>query len=571
MTIRPNSRMSIAIVLGLSIVVAELTAFSSIAYVAWCELFSPSSPVLKVPLLQLSAMFRGELAYPMCGMRLAPGMLQSGNVLWLRFVDLQTGRVRDLEIPPTASSPMGLVTDGKTLWIVGQQEIFETDGRNFVKHQPKRSLGHKASWPFVYEGCPALIECDSDGHHRLVSFDEGDWKDRGQIVLPGPNRAWVVDERTGNSVLVPRTSADSMVNVSRPHPIFVIPVRDQFHLFQSDPTSADPNGDCVFSYRIGFDFVAIPRDDEPVSAMVPANAPADTAGWVLLDSKLTSAFPCHATLNGNLLLGNEHEVWQHVRSEGTTISTKFERIAQMEMPENSAFAFSMISSPDGNEVYAVAGDLVKEIEVFRLDGRELQKMPYRIDGMGGPLKLWAAKVMFQGLFVLCVSTLVLVIVAAFWAGGSTYAFGHDTVVLAPFVRRCVARGLDLSLIFGPLVVHAGSLIWQTSLDSMFKSIDNLSGLSPLLPAVIWSGLMWIAIVFSTGLWGVTPGKWLVGLRVVRTTLRPCGLTRALLRELLLWLDAPQLLTILPGVLCHLVSQNRQRIGDLFAGTLVIVK
>ena len=100
-------------------------------------------------------------------------------------------------------------------------------------------------------------------------------------------------------------------------------------------------------------------------------------------------------------------------------------------------------------------------------------------------------------------------------------------------------------------------------------LDDLSGLTPLVPATAWLVVMWAAIVVSMGLWGITPGKWLFGIRVVRVTLRPCGIFCALLRELLFWFDAPLFLTPIPGVLCQLATENRQRLGDLAAGTLVL--
>jgi uncharacterized RDD family membrane protein YckC len=45
--------------------------------------------------------------------------------------------------------------------------------------------------------------------------------------------------------------------------------------------------------------------------------------------------------------------------------------------------------------------------------------------------------------------------------------------------------------------------------------------------------------------------------------------RALFRELLFWIDAPFFLTVLPGVFSYHVTGNRQRIGDLIGGTIVI--
>lgn len=42
-----------------------------------------------------------------------------------------------------------------------------------------------------------------------------------------------------------------------------------------------------------------------------------------------------------------------------------------------------------------------------------------------------------------------------------------------------------------------------------------------------------------------------------------------MRELLLWLDTPLLLTAVPGVVCQVVTEKRQRIGDRLADTIVI--
>jgi len=97
----------------------------------------------------------------------------------------------------------------------------------------------------------------------------------------------------------------------------------------------------------------------------------------------------------------------------------------------------------------------------------------------------------------------------------------------------------------------------------------LSTLAPLIPAFVWIGVASLGFVGATGLRGVTPGRWICRIRVVRTTLRPCGVARALHRELLLWFDIPLLITAIPGVLCQLVTVNRQRIGDRLADTIVI--
>lgn len=66
--------------------------------------------------------------------------------------------------------------------------------------------------------------------------------------------------------------------------------------------------------------------------------------------------------------------------------------------------------------------------------------------------------------------------------------------------------------------------------------------------------------------GRTPGKRVLGIRVVRTGGAPPGFLAAAVRNLLRVVDVG----ILPvGILCILFTERHQRLGDLAAGTLVI--
>jgi uncharacterized RDD family membrane protein YckC len=81
------------------------------------------------------------------------------------------------------------------------------------------------------------------------------------------------------------------------------------------------------------------------------------------------------------------------------------------------------------------------------------------------------------------------------------------------------------------------------------------------------GLVFVAFAVSEGFWGVTPGKWLVSIRVVGTDLRPCGFGRALLRNVLKLVDG--FFNFLVGVLLIAFTPEWQRLGDLAARTIVI--
>jgi len=81
-------------------------------------------------------------------------------------------------------------------------------------------------------------------------------------------------------------------------------------------------------------------------------------------------------------------------------------------------------------------------------------------------------------------------------------------------------------------------------------------------------IIWL-LVFSAleGKHGATPGKWLLGIRVMGTDLQPCGFGRAFLRNILKFVDG--FFNFLVGVMLAALSNNWQRIGDMAARTVVV--
>jgi uncharacterized RDD family membrane protein YckC len=81
-------------------------------------------------------------------------------------------------------------------------------------------------------------------------------------------------------------------------------------------------------------------------------------------------------------------------------------------------------------------------------------------------------------------------------------------------------------------------------------------------------LVLVAYSYFEGRFGKTPGKWLLGIRVLGTDLRPCGFGRAILRNLLTFVDG--FFNFLVGALLVALTENWQRLGDLAARTIVVV-
>lgn len=77
------------------------------------------------------------------------------------------------------------------------------------------------------------------------------------------------------------------------------------------------------------------------------------------------------------------------------------------------------------------------------------------------------------------------------------------------------------------------------------------------------------MVFEAGRWGATPGKRMMGLRVVRVSGSPISPGQAFVRNILRWVDGLPFSTYGFGMVSCLATKRFQRLGDLAAGTVVI--
>ncbi|MEO7093901.1 MAG: RDD family protein [Polyangiales bacterium] len=142
-------------------------------------------------------------------------------------------------------------------------------------------------------------------------------------------------------------------------------------------------------------------------------------------------------------------------------------------------------------------------------------------------------------------------------------------------RRMVAHVLDLIICYGAVVVIALIVVLATASGAAAssKDPDDVGG-------GLKAGLGVILVVLFVAQWGYffvfeafsgrTPGKRALGLRVLTTQGRPIGVAAAALRNLVRAADALPVGYLL-GVLVMTMSDRFQRLGDLVAGTLVVVE
>ncbi len=88
--------------------------------------------------------------------------------------------------------------------------------------------------------------------------------------------------------------------------------------------------------------------------------------------------------------------------------------------------------------------------------------------------------------------------------------------------------------------------------------------------VSWFLLDWLyPVFFEAGKRGATPGKRLMGLRVVQATGSPITFGQAVVRNFLRFIDGMPFFTYCFGVTSCVATRRFQRLGDLAAGTVVI--
>jgi len=91
-----------------------------------------------------------------------------------------------------------------------------------------------------------------------------------------------------------------------------------------------------------------------------------------------------------------------------------------------------------------------------------------------------------------------------------------------------------------------------------------------LVLLVWFLLDWLyPVVFEAGRRGATPGKRMVGLRVVQSSGSPLTAGQAVVRNFLRFIDGMPLFTYAFGITSCLATRRFQRLGDLAAGTVVV--
>jgi uncharacterized RDD family membrane protein YckC len=143
-------------------------------------------------------------------------------------------------------------------------------------------------------------------------------------------------------------------------------------------------------------------------------------------------------------------------------------------------------------------------------------------------------------------------------------------------RRLLAYLLDLLICYSTLAAIAFVVfVAVAGLAAVSSTGESIAGAGIGLVLLLLFAIQWLYFTIFEALRGSTPGKAAFGCRVVTTMGRPIDSRAAVLRNVLRAADSLPLasaagLLSVTGLLSMSVTRRFQRLGDLVAGTMVIV-
>jgi uncharacterized RDD family membrane protein YckC len=503
---------------------------------------------LEIPRMDRGVSWRGRFWFPVETMQ--TGGLQTSFV---RSFDLNAKDTAATESKVVVSMSMPwLLAARDRLWFVAPGEVgFMEPGQEHVfVVKPRKALAF-ACPPFFVWDQPAVIE-ESPAGYRLLMFNNGEWSDRGDVS------AWV--GQTGTFATPPTAAATpnsprgrnsrrgggTAGAVGTSDSLRVLTFHDRTLLFRR-------MGSVIYVREAPslVDLVDVsPQDAEWASVHEV------TEEWTVIavgekPVVVTSSTPAPQSL----LMGIERKdgSWQ----EAWRLPT--------------AFASEVGAWADGDRLFVAWISLPGQYTISELqDGRVVRSH------RGGSFPMFSPEMIFSMWGLPVISILVLMAVELWIISWSMtqfrvteYRIGDASARYASPWRRGIARAIDSSI--GSIPIYAGIAHFWLHFDLDAIITNPMQLVTGLLGWLLISSAVWLLTFFAfsitQGLWGWTPGKWLLGIRVVNLDLKPCGVGWSLLRNLLYVVD--QFFSCLVGLLLIAFTDKWQRLGDMVSKTIVV--
>ncbi len=213
----------------------------------------------------------------------------------------------------------------------------------------------------------------------------------------------------------------------------------------------------------------------------------------------------------------------------------------------------------------------QEITIYEIEGENISE--------AGKIERKRAKQVVGVIVAYCVAYLFPLLMSLIMAWGATvfmrryrlgfYNAGMGEVQYASVIRRAIAQMVDIVILILPFAFVFGlmSIFYKNDFISFHEISRHYRIYIILITIIIFFIFSLFYFSIPEGLWGLTPGKMLMKIRVLGEDMKPCGIGRALLRNILKVVDG--FFNFLVGIVVVAFTENWQRIGDLAARTIVI--
>jgi len=421
-------------------------------------------------------------------------------------------------IGPLSIENPWLLAGTDRLWIISSSAMgFYRNGEISVISEEK-TLGD-ISRPFLYEGLPAVVEERPTGIALMVFFDET-WQKKLSFPLKSPENLGCIHR-----------SVQILSNEGRLH-FFLQFGKTLYYREGPPPVEIDERDVWQPVAEVGRNWLAVLIDGEP--AIFYRRSEDHTSKIV-----------------GLRQIGKN---WKPFFTYDVVMTSD---MGVYPLGKTGRFAMVLQSFPGSLRLVEVDG------------ARVLKEVRY---GRGFPFPRGFMVMMLIFYEPMLILPLILAVVLSGLMRKHRICEHQAESVSMPFAsltRRALAQIVDFLVLGAPAI--AGTLIlWPIyDIEKMFSSgpAHMLTGFGLMLGGLLWVVVCLFVFSFLEGKWGVTPGKWVLGIRVFGADLRPCGFGRAFVRNLLKFIDGFFNFTI--GILLVALTENWQRVGDMAARTVVI--
>ncbi len=507
----------------------------------------------------------------------------------LRTIDDKGEWVRELDLNLGVPFDHALV-DGERLFLVSTSTVSTVQDRQVRTTYPRIKL-NQPSAPFVARGQLSILDHPA-GQPDVVWYDyqEGEWVERGRIPMPGDYQtavaarpATTITTRGVRLRVGAATPMTVVVSGGNDNPLAVVlpdgRVWVAVALIESETRLWSTIDPVLTKAATDED-----EEDRPADGLV-LDDPTTFVVWSEQSAPYCESFAV-ALLNGDPVLINLPATETPTPFSSTRLQVLAKRGSEfVSIHESPTLAIDRpvpLTKPDGTLVFVAAAPL----SPMGMSVIELTK-----DGFGPVRRLGDAAIMntskpgfwlnYLLMYLVPIATSsVLGLIAHIMVErhrDRRFSFGHHTVKLASVARRGVARVVDMFLFSLPMTITA-AVVFLT-MDVMAE-VENLFNSGAFTTMIFWGfvfvlGMMLytitVVLIFGTleGIWGLSPGKWLVGIRVVRTTFQPIGFFRGLIRQFLLMIDGQ--FNYFVAILMAACMPKSQRLGDLCADSIVVEK